>query len=345
MRFFYLPVIVYVIYLWFKNGSLIVFSAANPAIEASGFIGESKQTIFNGLLKSAAIAPHSLPHVFLSEELNDEQRVIAAKEFMQHNGLDFPIAFKPDVGQRGAGVFIVKNMEELQEKIETTDFDVILQEFAPGDEFSVFYYRYPNEEYGKIFAITEKRFPFVIGDGKATLETLILRDERAICIAKNYFERNLEKLESVPAEGEKVSLIDIGTHSRGAIFLDGAWAKTDALESKIDEICRGYKGFYFGRFDLRTPAVEDFVRGENFKIVELNGVTSEATSIYDPKNSLFDAYRVLFEQWRIAYEIGAQNVKRGFRPASTYQLVRLLTMQKPARSKGVDTRASFTTQH
>ena len=29
------------------------------------------------------------------------------------------------------------------------------------------------------------------------------------------------------------------------------------------------------------------------KVVELNGVTSEATSIYDPKNSLFVAYRVL----------------------------------------------------
>ena len=27
--------------------------------------------------------------------------------------------------------------------------------------------------------------------------------------------------------------------------------------------------------------------------------TSEATSIYDPKNSLFTAYGVLFEQWRI----------------------------------------------
>jgi len=49
------------------------------------------------------------------------------------------------------------------------------------------------------------------------------------------------------------------------------------------------------------------------KIVELNGVTSEATHIYDPKLSLFGAYRVLFEQWRIAFEIGYLNRTRGIR--------------------------------
>ena len=46
------------------------------------------------------------------------------------------------------------------------------------------------------------------------------------------------------------------------------------------------------------------MEGRNMKILELNGVTSEATHIYDPKFSLLDAYRVLFQQWRIAFEIG-----------------------------------------
>jgi hypothetical protein len=57
------------------------------------------------------------------------------------------------------------------------------------------------------------------------------------------------------------------------------------------------------------------------KIVELNGVTSEATHIYDPKFSLFDAYRVLFQQWRIAFEIGDLNRARGIRPASVGDLL------------------------
>ena len=124
---------------------------------------------------------------------------------------------------------------------------------------------------------------------KADLETLILRDSRAICLAKKYFEQNTERLNFVPADGEKVQIINIGTHSRGAIFSDGEHLKTVELEEKIDEICRGFEGFYFGRFDIRAHSFDDLRRGENFKIIELNGVTSESTNIYDKKFSLLDA--------------------------------------------------------
>lgn len=68
------------------------------------------------------------------------------------------------------------------------------------------------------------------------LEELILRDPRAVCLAEKYLERNGNRLETVPARGESVQIIDIGRHSRGAIFLDGGWMKTDLLEAKIDEI-------------------------------------------------------------------------------------------------------------
>lgn len=61
--------------------------------------------------------------------------------------------------------------------------------------------------------------------------------------------------------------------------------------------------------------------GRNMKIVELNGVTSEATHIYDPKLGLFGAYRVLFQQWQIAFEIGDLNRTLGFRPASLGDLL------------------------
>ena len=106
--------------------------------------------------------------------------------------------------------------------------------------------------------------------------------------------------------------------------MDGGWIKTPELETRIDEISRSFEGFYFGRFDIRTPSVEDFKAGRNFKIVELNGVTSEATHIYDPRNSLMDAYRVLFEQWRLAFEIGAKNRERGVKTSTLRELFRVL---------------------
>jgi hypothetical protein len=52
------------------------------------------------------------------------------------------------------------------------------------------------------------------------------------------------------------------------------------------------------------------------QIVELNGATSEATSIYDPRNSLFSAYRTLFRQWSLVFAIGARNGANGHAPSS-----------------------------
>lgn len=323
LRTFYLPIIIYIAYLAVKFRSLSVFADANPAIEAGGFVGEPKQEIYEGLRQSKAAKKHLLRYAFISAQIETAEKLKAAEKFQRENDLVYPIAFKPNAGERGADVFLVKSAEELKSRIEASRTDLILQEFAGGEEFGVFYYRYPNEETGKIFAITEKRFPIVVGDGKATLETLILRDRRAVALAAAYLERNAERLGDVPGKGETVSIIDIGTHSKGAIFLDGEWAKTAALEKEIDEVCRGYAGFYFGRFDLRSPSAEEFKKGI-FKIIELNGVTSEATNIYDPKNSLFAAYRILFKQWRIAFEIGRQNRMRGAKATSVRHLVKLI---------------------
>ena len=118
-----------------------------------------------------------------------------------------------------------------------------------------------------------------------------------------------------------MQLVEIGTHCRGAIFLDGGETITPALEERVDQIAKTFDGFFFGRFDIRVPSREDLMAGRNIKIVELNGVTSEATHIYDPKLSVFDAYRTLFRQWRIAFEIGNLNRALGINPASVGELL------------------------
>jgi pimeloyl-ACP methyl ester carboxylesterase/membrane protein DedA with SNARE-associated domain len=322
MWMFYPPVVVYVIWLMIKHRSITVFTCANPAIPASGFIGESKSEILKGLTKSH-IGRESVPRFVL---LETDERINAAKTFISQNG--FPVVCKPDVGERGTGVSVVRDETELESYLISNEGNTIVQEYASGLEFGVFYYRYPNEERGHIFAITDKRFPTVKGDGKHTLEELILKDERAVCMARVYFDNHGEDLWNVPVGGEEVRLIEIGTHCRGAIFLDGIAHKTDELENAIDVLCRGFDGFYFGRFDLRVPSIEDFKEGKNLRVIELNGVTSEATNIYDPKNSLFDAYRILFNQWRIAFEIGMQNKQRGAKQTSLFELARLLFSRK-----------------
>jgi pimeloyl-ACP methyl ester carboxylesterase/membrane protein DedA with SNARE-associated domain len=318
---FYPPVVLYIIYLMIKHRSLTLFTASNPAIPSGGFVGESKADILRGLTSAGGFIA---PSAFIKASLDEGERFAQAKKFMLEYEYDFPVVLKPDLGQRGSGVAIARSEEEMRQYLQQASGDTVIQEYIAGFEFGVFYYRYPENERGQIFAITEKRFPIVTGDGASTLEHLILQDERAVCMAKFYLEKQRENLWDVPNKGEQRQLVELGTHCRGAIFLEGGWAKTDELEEAIDKVSKNFQGFYFGRYDIRTPSIEDFKQGKNFKVIELNGVTSEATNIYDPKNSLLAAYRILFAQWRIAFEIGAQNRKRGIKPASLRELIKLV---------------------
>ena len=143
-------------------------------------------------------------------------------------------------------------------------------------------------------------------------------------MARTFLDRHAARLYEVPAPGQNIPLVEIGTHCKGCVFIDGEWVRTPAMEAAIDRISRGFEGFYFGRYDIRTPSIEDFRRGENFRIVELNGVTSEATNIYDPDNGLFEAYRTLFEQWRHAFEIGRRNRERGVATVSALELLAIV---------------------
>ncbi|MEO1086132.1 MAG: SNARE-like domain protein, partial [Acidobacteriota bacterium] len=85
-----------------------------------------------------------------------------------------------------------------------------------------------------------------------------------------------------------------------------------------------FDGFHFGRFDLRAPSYDHFQRGEGIYALELNGVSSEATHIYDPKHSLFEAWAILGRQWRHAYAIGDANRRAGHAPLSVGDVVELI---------------------
>lgn len=325
---FYPPVVLYVAYLALRHRSLALFTAANPAMPAGGFVGESKAEIL-GRLKEAG--DYVARFAVIEPDDDPQRRAVRVDAFMNRHGFGFPIVLKPDVGERGADVAVVRSPDEVQTYLARCPARTLAQEYVSGLEFGVFYYRYPDEADGHVFSITDKRFPVVTGDGARTLERLILDDDRAVCMARFYLAHHRDRLFEIPTAGERLQLVELGTHCRGAVFLDGHDVQTPALEAAIDRISKGFSGFYFGRYDVRTRSLEDFKKGVNFKIVELNGVTSEATHIYDPHNSLREAYRVLRAQWRIAFEIAAQNVKRGATPARLRDLARLIIRHKSPR--------------
>ena len=87
---------------------------------------------------------------------------------------------------------------------------------------------------------------------------------------------------------------------------------------------RPFEGFCFGRFDLRYSDPDELRAGRGFAVIELNGVTSESTNLYDPAWPLWRAYRTLFRQWALAFRVGAANRARGHRPVGVLDLLRLI---------------------
>jgi membrane protein DedA with SNARE-associated domain/pimeloyl-ACP methyl ester carboxylesterase len=317
----YPPVVVAVLWRGLRAGRLTHFTAANPGIQYGGFVGESKSAILSQL----ATAGEAIPAwTLLPGAQPAAERLSLFEDWRREQGLDFPLVLKPDAGQRGSGVLVARDRAAVEAYLAGTDLDLVAQAYVPGLEFGVFYARRPSEPHGRVLSITAKHLATVTGDGRRTLEELILADPRAVAMARYYCRKNAERLDLVPAEGEQVTLGELGTHARGAIFLDGAEHLTPDLEAEVERIARCFEGFHFGRFDLRVPSPEDLRAGRHLRVLELNGVTSEMTHIYDPRHSLWTGWRTLLRQWELAAQIADEQRAAGVEVPSALTLLRAL---------------------
>ena len=310
---FYIPVALYYFWLAVRYRSLSLPTAVNPGMATGGFVGESKLEILDQL---HATSPDSVAEAFLLDGWTTTDRLLSLHRLSREHAVTLPFILKPDVGQRGNGVRLIKSWRDALDYLGEVEAPVVLQRYASGrHEAGVFYFRFPGEARGKIFSITEKIFPTITGDGVRTIEELIRADSRAALIARTYLRRFALRRNEIPPAGEILKLVETGNHAQGCIFRDGGQLRTDALERVIDNISRKLPDFYIGRYDIRYENEDDFKQGRNFQIVELNGASSEATSIYDARNSLIAAYRTLFRQWQLVFAIGAVNRARGCRPS------------------------------
>jgi membrane protein DedA with SNARE-associated domain len=311
---FYVPVAFKVLLLAIRYRSLTLPTMANPGMQTGGLIGETKFETLADIMRAHpdfVAETHRVP--FVSVEQQGSEICGVRSEF----GLPYPLVLKPDVAQRGHGFRVIRSDKEAYDYAAVFQRDVLVQKYIEGpEECGIFYYRYPHKSHGRIFAITEKSFPTVTGDGRHTLEELILRDLRASLVAGTYLKRFAAQRNRVLKAGECMKLVEAGNHCQGAIFLNGARFYSPELEQRIDEISRSIPGFFIGRYDVRYESEQVLREGRAFRIVELNGISSEATSIYDPANPLWSAYRTLFRQWEIIFAIAAENRSLGLTPTT-----------------------------
>ena len=340
---FYIPMLPGWLYWCIRYNSLFTLSAANPAIEHGGLLGESKSAILKllgpgpALLDCFVIPSHT---TIRGEKKRGEKNQgiknsplkwrleLLEKKAKQKKAWQFPIVIKPDKGQRGRGVRIIYNMSQAKAYLKRVPQTLIAQAYDPGPfEAGIFYYRKPSQKQGRIFSITDKIFPILSGDGKTSLKDLIWKHPRYSLQANVFIKRIIQKKISpdrILKKGEIYKLALVGNHVQGTMFCDGAELYSSALEKKIDKIAKKMRGFYIGRFDIRYKSREALKRGLGFRIIEVNGASSESTNIYDPSFGFFKIYGILYRQWQLLVEIAYEN--RNIKGASTspFKLIKMI---------------------
>ncbi len=308
---FYIPLVPWIGILALRHRGLATATAANPGIVPhGGVVGESKFAILSKLPQQWVVPSALIPAGELAARVEQLRRLVTA------GGWNYPLILKPDAGQRGAGVRRVCDEASAERYLAQHSQPVLAQAYHPGPfEAGIFYYRMPDQPHGRIFSITDKQFPVLVGDGVSSVESLLWRHPRLRMQAKTFLARLNGQAGTVPDAGRELPLVLAGNHCQGTLFRDGAHLLTPELERTVDRIARQFDGFFFGRFDVRYSDADELRAGRGLAIVELNGVTSESTNIYDPAWSLLRAYRVLMRQWAILFAIGDRNRRMGHRPS------------------------------
>lgn len=298
---FYIPLLPYGCYLALKSRSFGFFSAVNPGIEESGNGLESK-------FKTLQLIPEKYrpKSIFVPTE----EKIQTTLQKLSRSEISFPLIIKPDIGFRGLLVKKIDTEHELFNYLKRfRSLNLIIQEYITlKNECSIFYYRNPDEKMGSITSFTLKKYLSVTGNGKSTLLALIRKDERAKKYEDLVSEINKIDLYTIPSMNEKIILNVIGNHSKGTQFINGNNLINNELTLFLDILSKRIDGWYFGRIDVKYNSFNELQKGEHLKILELNGIISEPTHIYDASNGTYlKAIRSLKKHWRILFTIGVKN--------------------------------------
>ncbi|MGD0582986.1 MAG: VTT domain-containing protein [Bacteroidales bacterium] len=319
----YIPVGLRWLMLAIRYRSITLPTVSNPMIETGGFMGESKASVLDMVGEDLRDWVSEFVILHRNGDLPDEQ-LKNAEAMMQGKSLTYPIVAKPDIGWNGYGVQLVEDKVQLVKYItafpEGESF--LLQRPVLHDgEAGIFYVRIPGEENGRIYSITLRYFPFVVGNGKSTLRQLIHNDERTKLRADfylgekgNHLGFGKDDLEHVPAEGELIRLAFIGSLRVGGLYRDAGYLITPALTERFDTIARSMPEFYYGRFDIRFESTDLLKEGKGFKIIEINGAGAEAIQAWDPDVPLKKLYSEFFRAQSLLFRVAALNRQRGYKP-------------------------------
>src|SRR6185312_13981807 len=103
---FYPPVAIYCVWLAIKYRGLTLPTTANPGIFSGGFVGESKMATLRDLMLSS---PKFTAEAHLIRGSTAAERLSSLLDICEQHGIAYPFILKPDVGQRGVGIKLIRN--------------------------------------------------------------------------------------------------------------------------------------------------------------------------------------------------------------------------------------------
>jgi len=298
----YIPMIPFWIIHCIRARSWWFFTAANPRLTFGGYEGENKMEMYK-LLPEGTYPKTSLIQPLMSTSAVEAQ--------IRANGLNFPLAVKPDVGRMGLMFRKINSLSALRKYHRQMKVEYIIQEYiAYPLEVSVFYYRFPNEEKGTITGFVRKDCLSVTGDGISSLYKLMLQYPRVQFRLEEMKIKHTSNLDHVIPLGQNYVLCDALNLSRGGKLVSLEYEKNSEMLAVFDAL--SYSGnFYYGRYDIKCLSIDDLKKGKNFSILEFNGSGAEPHHVYGNGNTLLKAIKILLEHWNILRRISVLNHKKG----------------------------------
>lgn len=302
-KFLYGPIVP--IWFWYslRSGSFWFFTASNPKLTFGGMDGEPKKEMHD------LLPPDLRPNYF---NVKPEVDFSFVKKELEAANIYFPLIVKPEIGGQGILFRKIDQEDHLRIYHQEIPVEYFIQDFVTFPlEISLFYYRMPNEEKGTISGFLQKVPLQVIGDGRSTLEQLIMTNSKSKKRLEELRPKHGENYQKVIPAGEKYMLSHAGNHNRGAHFIDLFNEINDDLVTMLDEISLGINDFFYGWYDIMCNSIEELKQGKNFYILEYNGCGAEPNHIYDTGYSLGDAYKEILKHWKMLFKISRYNHRQG----------------------------------